>query len=107
MVDHVFRALAERRRREILRLVLDRELSSGDIAAHFDVTRPAISQHLQVLVDAGLVTVRRDRTRRLYRARPEGLDELREFLEQFWDNRLRQLKHAAEAQERRSKRHDR
>ena len=107
MVDYVFRALAERRRREILRLVLDRELSSGDIAAHFDVTRPAISQHLQVLVDAGLVTVRRDRTRRLYRARPEGLDELREFLEQFWDNRMRQLKRAAEAQERRYKRHDR
>ena len=57
------------------------ELASGDIAAHFDITRPAISQHLQVLTAAGLVSVRKDGTRRLYQARPEGLADLRAFLE--------------------------
>lgn len=102
MLDVVLRAIAEPRRREILRLVQDRELSSGEIASHFDVTRPAISQHLGVLKDAGLVTVRRQGTQRLYKARPEGLVELRAFLEEFWDERLWRLKAAAEAEERRS-----
>ena len=63
-------------------------LSAGEIAAHFDVTRPAVSQHLTVLKEAGLVDERRDGTRRLYRARPEGLDELQAFLEEFWGDRL-------------------
>jgi DNA-binding transcriptional ArsR family regulator len=85
--------------------VQDRELTSGQIAAHFDVTRPAISQHLQVLAEAGLVTVRREGTRRLYQARPEGLAELRQFLEEFWDDGLRRLKRVAEAEERKLKRH--
>src|SRR3954463_4154603 len=82
------------------------ELASGDIAAHFDVTRPAISQHLQVLTAAGLVSVRKDGTRRLYQARPEGLADLRTFLESFWDDRLLRLKQAAEAEERRLQRDD-
>src|SRR3954463_3798919 len=106
MVDEVLKALAEPRRRDILQLVQDDELTSGQIAAHFDVTRPAISQHLQVLAEAGLVSVRRDGTRRLYQARPEGLTELRAFLESFWDNRLLRLKQAAEAEERRPQRDD-
>ncbi|HEX9442345.1 MAG TPA: metalloregulator ArsR/SmtB family transcription factor [Roseiflexaceae bacterium] len=100
-MDLVLQAIAEPRRREILRLIQGQELSSGAIAAHFDVTRPAISQHLQVLATAGLVNVRRDGTRRLYQARPEGLAELRQFLEEFWDDRLLRLKRAAEAEERR------
>ena len=77
MIDAALRAIAEPRRREILALVRDAERSSGEIAAHFDVTGPAVSQHLAVLLDAGLVAVRRRGTRRLYRARPEGLAELR------------------------------
>ena len=101
MIDTVLQAIAEPRRRDILRLVRHRELSSGDIAAHFDVTRPAISQHLQILADAGLVSMRREGTKRLYLARPEGLAELRQFLESFWDDRLQLLKQAAEAEERR------
>ena len=101
MVDDVLRALAEPRRRDILQLVQDRELSSGEIALHFDITRPAISQHLQVLAEAGLVTVRRDGTKRLYQARPEGFTDLRAFLEDFWDVSLRRLKQVAEAEERR------
>jgi DNA-binding transcriptional ArsR family regulator len=104
MVDDVLRALAEPRRRDILRLIQDRELSSGEIALHFDVTRPAISQHLQVLAEAGLVTVRREGTKRLYQARPEGFTDLRAFLEDFWDVQLRRLKRAAEAEERRLRR---
>jgi DNA-binding transcriptional ArsR family regulator len=75
------RALVEPRRRSILRLVAHDELSAGEIASAFEVTRPAVSQHLTVLKDAGLLTERREGTRRLYRARPEGLDGLREFLE--------------------------
>ncbi len=71
----------------------------GQIASRFDVTRPAISQHLRVLVNAGLVTERRQGTRRLYRARPEGLAGLRGFLDEFWGERLLRLKHAAEAEE--------
>ena len=97
-------AIAEPRRREILRLVWDRELPAGDIAARFDVTRPAISQHLRVLREAGLVNERRDGTRRLYRARPETIAELRTFLERFWDEGLWSLKHAAERDERRRRR---
>ena len=74
----------------------DDERSAGEIAAHFDVTRPAISQHLRVLKEAGLVDERRDGTRRLYRLRTEGLDELRAFLDDLWRNRLARLKHTIE-----------
>ena len=93
-------ALAEPRRRTILRLVRDRELAAGEIASHFDVTRPAVSQHLTVLKGAGLVSERRDGARRLYRVRPEGLAPLRDFLEDFWDERLELLKTEAEKEER-------
>ena len=103
MVDLALRAIAEPRRREILRLVQDAELSSGEIAAHFEVTRPATSQHLRILADAGLVSVRRQGTRRLYRTRPEGLAELRAFLESFWDERLALLARAAGEEEQRKK----
>ena len=96
----VIQAISEPRRREILRMVRDRELAAGEIAAGFDVTRPAISQHLTVLRNAGLVSERREGTRRLYRARPEGLAELRSFLDGFWEDRLERLKLAAEQEER-------
>ena len=101
-MDVALRAIAEPRRRRILSLVRDEELSAGEIAAHFDVTRPAVSQHLTVLKEAGLVSERRNGTRRLYRARPEGLTELRAFLEGFWDERLEALKREAEREERRT-----
>src|ERR1051326_4719896 len=95
-VESALRAIAEPRRRQILRLVRDDELSAGEIAAHFDVSRPAVSQHLTVLKEAGLVDERRNGTRRLYRARPEGLAELKAFLEEFWGDRLEALKREAE-----------
>ncbi len=106
MVDLVLQAIAEPRRREILMLIRASELASGEIATHFDITRPAISQHLQVLTAAGLVSVRKDGTRRLYQARPEGLADLRAFLEVLWDDQLLRLKQAAEAEERRVQRDD-
>lgn len=105
-MELAFRAIAEPRRREILRIVRDRELPAGQIARHFDVTRPAISQHLRVLKDAGLITERRQGTQRLYRARPEGLEELRHYLEGFWEGRLRLLARAAEEDQRRARRED-
>ena len=106
-MEAALKAIAEPRRRSILTLVRESELSSGEIAAHFDVTRPAVSQHLNVLKEAGLVSERRNGTRRLYRARPEGLAELREFLERFWDVRLDALKREAEKEERKKHgRHD-
>ena len=92
-------ALAEPNRREILRLVRAEELPAGRIAAHFNVSRPAISQHLRVLRDAGLIAERREGTRRLYRLRPEGFVDIARFLELFWDRSLGQLKAEAERQE--------
>jgi DNA-binding transcriptional ArsR family regulator len=100
-MEAALKALAEPRRRRILTLVRDRELSAGEIASKFDVTRPAISQHLNVLKEAGLVDERRNGTRRLYRARPEGLVELKDFLEEFWNVRLDALKREVEKEERR------
>lgn len=82
--DDALRALAEPRRRAILELVAHDELAAGEIAAAFDVTRPAVSQHLTVLKNAGLLAERRDGARRLYRARPEGLAGLREMLDSMW-----------------------
>ena len=104
-VEQALRAIAEPNRREILRLVQDDELPAGEIASHFAVTRPAISQHLRILKLAGLVTERREGTKRLYRARLEGLEELRDFLNGFWEGRLQLLASAAESQERRNQ-HD-
>jgi DNA-binding transcriptional ArsR family regulator len=98
-MEAALKAIAEPSRRRILTLVRDGELSAGELAAHFDVTRPAVSQHLRVLREAGLVSERRDGTRRLYRAQPDGLVELKAFLEGFWDERLAHLKHEAEREE--------
>jgi DNA-binding transcriptional ArsR family regulator len=101
LVQDALEAIADPRRRRILQLVRISELPAGEIAAHFgDVTRPAISQHLRVLREAGLLAERRDGTRRLYRARAEGLLDLREFLDQFWDDRLEDLRREAEREER-------
>jgi DNA-binding transcriptional ArsR family regulator len=101
-VEAALRAIAEPRRLEILRLVRDEEMSAGEIASHFDVTRSAVSQHLRVLKDAGLVAERRTGTRRIYRIRPEGLEEIREFIDGLWEIQLGALKLAAEVEERKA-----
>jgi DNA-binding transcriptional ArsR family regulator len=102
-VDAALKALAEPRRRQILRIVWDRELAASDIAAHFDVTRSAISQHLSVLREADLVTERREGTHRYYRARPETVAELRAFLDDYWTTGLGRLRVAAESAERKKR----
>src|SRR4249919_1489281 len=106
-METALRAIARPRRRQILQLVRDGELSAGEIASHFDVTRPAVSQDLTLLKEAGLVDERRNGTRRLYRVRPEGMAELRAFLEEFWDTRLDALKREAEREERKKDGNDR
>jgi DNA-binding transcriptional ArsR family regulator len=91
-----FRALAEPRRREMLRLVRDQPLSVNEIADHFEISQQAVSQHLHVLKEAGLVAVRQDRQRRLYEVRPEGLESVDEFLRELWPESLRRLKRKIE-----------
>src|SRR3990172_3617315 len=100
MSQAAYHAIAEPRRRDILRLILVEEMTAGEIAAHFDVTRPAISQHLRILAEAQLVSMRQVGTRRYYLARPEGLEDVREFLDAFWESRLTRLKQLAEEEER-------
>jgi DNA-binding transcriptional ArsR family regulator len=99
-MEAALKAIAAPRRRRILSLVRDGELSAGEIASHFDVTRPAVSQHLNVLKEAGLVNERRNGTKRLYSVRREGLIPLVAFLEGFWDDRLDALRREAESEER-------
>jgi DNA-binding transcriptional ArsR family regulator len=106
-MEAALKAIAEPNRRRILTLVRDEEMSAGDIASHFDVSGPAISQHLKVLKEAGLVEERRNGTRRLYSLRRAGLLDIREFLESFWAEELQRLKYAAEAEERKQRRRPR
>jgi DNA-binding transcriptional ArsR family regulator len=96
----VFEALAQPKRREILRLLARREFSATEIASHFAVTQPAISQHLKVLKEVGLVNERREGTKRMLSVRPEGLGELNEFLAEILPASLDRLKRAAEREER-------
>jgi DNA-binding transcriptional ArsR family regulator len=97
----VFEAIAQPKRREILRLLAAGELSAGEIASRFAVTQPAISQHLKVLKEAGLISERRDAQRRLFSVRPEGLEDLHGFLAEVLPASLERLKQAAEEEERR------
>jgi len=99
-VDLAFRALADPTRRQIMRLVANQELSAGEIASHFKTTRPAISQHLQVLRAAGLLAEKRDGNRRLYRMEIAAVETVIEDLRSFWSLRLDELKRQAERKER-------
>jgi DNA-binding transcriptional ArsR family regulator len=99
-MDAALKALAEPRRREIVRLVWSEELPATAIAACFtEVTRSAISQHLSVLREAGLVHERRDGTRRLYRSNHHQMARLRAFLDEYWATGLERLRDVAEAAE--------
>jgi DNA-binding transcriptional ArsR family regulator len=97
MAEAAFRALAEPRRRAMLRLVRDQPRSVNEIAEHFDISQQAVSQHLKVLKDAGLLAVRPQGQRRLYAVRQDGLASVREFLEELWPARLEELKRAVES----------
>ena len=94
--DAVLRALVDPQRRRILTLVGDGELPAGEIAEHFDITHQAVSQHLRVLKDAGLLRERRDGTRRLYAVRPEAIESVHAFLDELWPASLAHLKATVE-----------
>lgn len=97
-MESVLKAISEPNRRLILQLVAEDELNAGEISKHFNITRPAISQHLTVLKQAGLISERRQGVQRLYQARRQGFAEARLFLEGFWDDRLGRLRRAVEQQ---------
>jgi DNA-binding transcriptional ArsR family regulator len=103
----VLKALAEPRRVAILKLLAGGEMRAGDIAKRFETTRPAISEHLRVLLEARLLVSRREGTRRIYAVRKETFIELQGFLNQFWDDRITRLKAAAERAARRPARGNR
>jgi DNA-binding transcriptional ArsR family regulator len=94
--DAVLRALADPHRRQILRLVQHAARPAGQIAAHFELTQQAVSQHLAVLKRAGLLGERREGTRRLYSLRSESLQPLRNLLDEFWPDALGRLKQTVE-----------
>ena len=93
----MLRALAEPNRQAILKLVRDKPRSVGEIGEHFDISQQAVSQHLQVLAEAGLVDVERDGKRRLYTVNTDGLAVLERFLADLWPAGLRRLKRAVES----------
>ncbi|HEX9381375.1 MAG TPA: metalloregulator ArsR/SmtB family transcription factor [Gaiellaceae bacterium] len=96
-------ALGDPTRRAVLEELRQGPRAVGEIAARLPVSRPAVSQHLRVLKEAGLVTERQNGARHLYRVDPDGLAELRAYLEGFWEEALASFKAAAEKEERRKK----
>ena len=96
-MEDALRAIANPRRRAMLELVWDRERTAGEIAERSGLSAPATSQHLRVLRDAGLVSVRADANRRLYRTEPARVAEVRAALEDFWGERLARLRDDLEA----------
>jgi len=96
----VFDALAQPKRREILRLLADRELTAGEIASHFAATQPAISHHLKILKDVELLNERRAGTKRVLSVLAQGFEDLQRFLAELLPSRLERLKELAEEEER-------
>lgn len=98
-MDLALKAIADPTRRQILALVWLDEQPAGVIASRFDMSQPAVSQHLKVLLDADLVTLRREGTKRFYLANQQAMAAVRRLIEAFWDERLAALKEAAEAEQ--------
>jgi DNA-binding transcriptional ArsR family regulator len=93
-------ALGDRTRRAIFEMLRNGPLAVGEIAGELPVSRPAVSQHLRVLKEAGLVTERRNGTRRIYRVDPDGVATLRAYFDEFWNEALAAFKEAAEDERR-------
>jgi DNA-binding transcriptional ArsR family regulator len=91
-----FAALADPTRRQVFERLAKKSLSVGELAARLPVSRPAVSQHLKVLKEAGLVTDVADGTRRVYRVDPRGIEAMRHYLDRFWDRALAAFKAAVE-----------
>ncbi len=98
-VDEALAALADPTRRAIFERLAEEPAAVGDLAAQVPVSRPAVSQHLKVLKEAGLVADERDGTRRVYHVDPDGLEALRSYLDGFWNRSLAAFKRAAENKE--------
>jgi DNA-binding transcriptional ArsR family regulator len=98
-VSNLLLVVSEPSRQEILRLIWNTERSAGDIAGRFETSFGAVSQHLHVLRDAGLVELRKQGRMRYYRARRENLGPLAKYLEEIWGMHLGKLKELAEAEE--------
>ncbi|MES1209519.1 MAG: metalloregulator ArsR/SmtB family transcription factor [Pseudomonadota bacterium] len=98
-VATAFVALSDPTRRQIFERLAQRNRSVGELAEGLPVTRPAVSQHLRVLTDAGLVTHQRDGARRVYRIDPRGLQMMRDYLDRFWDRALAAFQAAIEQDE--------
>jgi DNA-binding transcriptional ArsR family regulator len=94
----VFEALGDPTRRKVLELLRDGARPVGEIARRLPVSRPAVSQHLRVLLEAGLVRSRREGARRLYSIDPRGLEPLRAYLESLWEQTLAAFKATVETQ---------
>lgn len=102
-LDEELQAIADPTRRRILRLVRDQEISAGAIAREFpEISRPSVSQHIRVLLNAGLLIVRRAGNRRLYRLRTAGLSGAAAFVNDLWTDSLARLKDSAEQEDRRN-----
>ncbi|WP_226658930.1 ArsR/SmtB family transcription factor [Pseudalkalibacillus hwajinpoensis] len=102
MIQKAIHSLSVPTRRDILSVLRNGELTSSEIASKFELSAPAISQHLKVLEQSGLVAMRKAGTKRYYRIRRDGFEELVKFIDQFWDTSLLSLKEAAEEEERRN-----
>ena len=89
-------ALGDPTRREIVERLVDGPMAVGDLARDLPVSRPAVSQHLRVLKEAGLVRDRQEGTRRLYRLDPAGIGPIRTYFDRLWTNALAAFKEAAE-----------
>jgi ArsR family transcriptional regulator, arsenate/arsenite/antimonite-responsive transcriptional repressor len=98
-----WKAVADDSRRQVLVLLKDGEKSPSEIATHFDFSLPALSTHLRVLRDAGLVKERKEGQRKLYSVNRDGMSEMIDFLDMFWDERLRSLKQFAESKSKKQK----
>ncbi len=95
-IEKAFEALGDPTRLAIFQRIASRPHSVGEIAGHLPVSRPAVSQHLRVLKQAGLVADVRDGTRRVYEVRPEGIEALRKYFDQLWERNLKAIQAAAE-----------
>ncbi len=99
MADRLFMALADPTRRRLIERQADRPQTVGTLASHFPISRPAVSQHLKVLKDAGLVTDEARGTSRIYRIDPHGLGPMRRWLDEQWDRSLANFKRLAEQED--------
>jgi ArsR family transcriptional regulator, arsenate/arsenite/antimonite-responsive transcriptional repressor len=103
LMGSAWKAVADDSRRQVLLLLKDGEKTPSEIATHFEFTLPALSTHLKVLRDASLVKERKDGQRKLYSVNRDGMTEMINFLDEFWDDRLRSLKQYAEAKSKKQK----